>query len=65
MAQRAETLLSWLVNWCFEPSQSLRFISGLRETFIKRYILERTNKGRDETGRTELENGETSGEFME
>ena len=31
------------VSWCFEPSQPLRIISGLKETFIKRYIVERTN----------------------
>ena len=28
----------------FEASQPLRIISGLKETFIKRYIVERTNK---------------------
>ena len=33
-----------LVSWCFKPSQPKRIISGLRETFIKRYIVERTNK---------------------
>ena len=33
-----------LVNWSFEPSQPLGIISGLKETFIKRYIAERTNK---------------------
>ena len=33
-----------LVSWCFEPSQSLGIISGLKETFVKRYIVERTNK---------------------
>ena len=32
-----------LVSWCFEPSQPQRIISGLKETFIKRYIVERTN----------------------
>ena len=32
------------VNWCFEPSQPLGIISGLKKTFIKRYIVERTNK---------------------
>ena len=57
--------MSELVNWCFEPSQLLGIIPGLRETFIKRYIIERTNKyGRDKTGRTESESGELSGEFM-
>ena len=35
---------SQLVNWCFEPSQPLGIISGLKETFIKRYTVERTNK---------------------
>ena len=33
-----------LVSWCFKPSQSQRIISGLKETFIKRHIVERTNK---------------------
>ena len=35
---------TWLLNWCFEPSQPLVITSGLKETFIKRYILKRTNK---------------------
>ena len=35
---------SELVNLCFEPSQPLGIVSGLKETFIKRYIVERTNK---------------------
>ena len=38
------TLWRWLVSWCFKPSQPHRIISGLKETFIKRYIVERTNK---------------------
>ena len=33
-----------LVNWCFEPSQPLGVISRLKETFIKKYTVERTNK---------------------
>ena len=33
-----------LVNWCFEPRQPLWTISGLKETLIKRYVSERTNK---------------------
>ena len=33
-----------LVSGCFKPSQPLEIISGLKETFIKRYIVERTNK---------------------
>ena len=36
--------VSELVSWCFKPSQSQRAISGLKETFIKRYIVARTNK---------------------
>ena len=36
--------VSWLVSWCFKPSQPQWIISGLKETFIKRYIAERTNK---------------------
>ena len=31
------------VSWCFKPSQPQRIISGLRETFIKRYKVERAN----------------------
>ena len=33
-----------VVGWCFKPSQPQRIISGLKETFIKRYTVERTNK---------------------
>ena len=33
-----------LVSWCFKSSQPQRIMSRLRETFIKRYIVERTNK---------------------
>ena len=36
--------VNYLVDWCFEPSQPLGIISGLKETFIKRHIVERTNK---------------------
>ena len=35
---------NYLVNWCFEPSQPLGIISGLKETFIKRHAVEKTNK---------------------
>ena len=31
-------------SWCFKPSQPKRFTSGLKETFIKKYIVEKTNK---------------------
>ena len=33
-----------LVSWCFKSSQPQRIIPELRETFMKRYIVERTNK---------------------
>ena len=36
-----------LVSWCFEPGQSQRITSGLKETFMKvlyNYIVERTSK---------------------
>ena len=33
-----------LVSWCFKPSQPQRIISGAKETFIKRYVVERTCK---------------------
>ena len=36
--------VSELVSWRFKPSQPQRIISGLRETFTKRYIVERTNQ---------------------
>ena len=37
-------MVSWLVSWCFKPSKPQRIISGLKETFIKRYVVERTSK---------------------
>ena len=33
-----------LVCWWSKPSQHQRILLGLRKTFIKRYIVERTNK---------------------
>ena len=36
-------LISKLVSWCFKPSQPQRITSWLRKTFIKRYLVERTN----------------------
>ena len=36
--------VSELVSWCFKPSQPQRIIPGLKETSIKRYIVERANK---------------------
>ena len=37
-------LVSYLVNWCFEPSKPLEIISELKKNFIKRHTVERTNK---------------------
>ena len=36
--------VSKVVGWCFKSSQPQRVTSGLMETVIKRYIVERTNK---------------------
>ena len=33
-----------MVSRCFKPSQPQRITQGLRETFVKRYIVERTNR---------------------
>ena len=33
-----------LVNGCFEPSQPLGITSGLKETFINRHKVERSNE---------------------
>ena len=41
---RDPELVSYLVSRCFKPSQPQRIISGLKETFIKRYVVERTSK---------------------
>ena len=35
---------SQLISWCFKPSQPQRTTSGLKETFEKRYVVERTSK---------------------
>ena len=34
----------YFVSWCFKPIQPQRIISGLKKTFIKRYIVERAYK---------------------
>ena len=52
------------MDWCFEPSQPLGIISGLKEAFIKRHIVERVNKA-EIRPEEQSENGELSGEFME
>ena len=49
------------MNWCFELSQPLGIISGLKETSVKRYTIEMTNKAEI---RPEEENEELSGEFL-
>ena len=33
-----------LTSWCFKPSQPQWILSGLKETFTKRYKIERTYK---------------------
>ena len=38
------TITVLIVNWCFKPSQPQRITSGLKETFITRYVVERTSK---------------------
>ena len=40
-------MVGWLVSWlvsAFSPVNHKGFISGLKETFIKRYIAERASK---------------------
>ena len=44
LAVSKDVLSSRLVRCCFKPSQPQRMASGLRETFVRRYIVERTNK---------------------
>ena len=34
----------FLVSWGFKTSQPQRIISGLKETFVKRHKVERTNR---------------------
>ena len=48
--------VSSLVSLCCKPSQPQRITSVLRETFIKRYIVERTNKAvlKDQSKKMEL-----------
>ena len=49
----------------FEPSQPLGIISGLKETFVKRYTAERTNETETRPEEQSEKNEELSGEFME
>ena len=55
--------VSSLVNWCFKPSQPQRIISGMRETFMKTCIVERTNKA-EMRPEEQSEKAELSGEFF-
>ena len=57
--------VGWLVGVLSPVNHKKIIISGLRETFIKRYIVEKNQYGRNSTGRKERESGELSGEFME
>ena len=59
-----ETEVCLLVDWCFEPSPLLGIISGLKETFIKRNTVERTNKA-EVRPEEQSENGGLPGEFVE
>ena len=36
--------VSQLPSWCFMPSQPQRIKSGLMDTFLERYIAERTSR---------------------
>ena len=46
LTKQSAALKTYLLldNLCSEPSQQLVIISGLRETLMKRYIVERTSK---------------------
>ena len=59
--------VSWLVTWCFEPSQSQGIISGLKETFRKKKkkIAERANKSEIRLEEESEIRRVLSGEFME
>ena len=44
MPSQPQRIIAGLVSSCFKPSQPQRIISRLKEIFIRRYIVERTNK---------------------
>ena len=50
-----------LVSWCSKSSQPQRIISGLRDTFLKRHVVERANKAEvrpaDQSRKAELSGG--------
>ena len=54
----------WLISWCFKSGQPPRITSSLKETFIKRYIVEKTIKA-EIRPEEQSEKAELSGEFME
>ena len=54
-----------LVNWYFEPSQPPGIISGLKETLMKRYVVERTSKTEMRPEEQSEKTYELSGEFKE
>ena len=54
----------WLISWCFKSGQPQRITSSLKETFIKRYIVEKTIKA-EIRPEEQSEKAELSGEFME
>ena len=58
-------LVSYLVSWCFKPSQPQRIISGLRETFIKKYIVERTNKAEEKVRKNRVRKSRVVGRIYE
>ena len=61
--QEVSYLVGYLVCWCFTPSQPQRIISGLRETFIKKCIVERTSKA-DLGPKEQIENAESCRENL-
>ena len=56
---RKRRIVSSLVSWCFKPSQPQRIISGLKETFLKRYVVERTNKAEIRLGKKKTEEAQS------
>ena len=56
--------VSLLVSWYFKPSQPQRIILGLKETFTKRYIDQRSDKA-ERRPEEQNEKAELLGEFVE
>ena len=53
------------MSWCSEACQPQRIISGLKEIFTKRYIVEWTNNAEIRPEEQSEKAKELSGEFME